>query len=637
MRKVYPDQAKPIVTGIYLTGMCLVVSSLRWNNGKQPGRHAVSLKAPIITTVFILMCVSAHTGHTQPGADSYWTLEQATETLQKTRRVYLDPDLSALTAGERAAVASLLGAGEILHRLYEDSMHPQALVAKDILQLAQGDEQHLQALAELYYLFEGPIASTLDNQRLPFMPVIDEQPGKNVYPDGMTREKMDPILAARPDLTKNLLDLRTVVRTNSKENLERDLARLAKYPMLDQLHPGLRYRLMMLSSGRDDAPIYALPYSVHWAPEFMQVYALLNAAAADVARDDPDFSDYLSLRARDLVSDNYEGGDAAWVRGRFKHINAQIGSYEVYGDALYGVKSFFSLSLLARDEQKSRELTAALQGLQAIQDALPLGAGRKIQPDVPVGVYNIIADFGQSRGTNTATILPNDPDHSRKYGRTILLRYNIMTDPELFSDAKQKYMAAVAPEYADDLTIDGPFYRTLWHEVGHYLGVDATSDGRDLNEALSPWGSHYEELKADLVSLFTASRLNRDGEMSDELIKSIKASGVLRVLQNNQPRTADQPYQTMQLMQMNYFLEHGLLRFDAEHARLHIDYDSYDSVVAKMLGEVLAIQAGGDGEKATAFIDRYTAWSPQLLGVLAERLRDSVQYRYHMVKYKALQ
>jgi len=211
-----------------------------------------------------------------------------------------------------------------------------------------------------------------------------------------------------------------------------------------------------------------------------------------------------------------------------------------------------------------------------------------------------------------------------------------MTNPDLFSDAKQKFGAAVAPEFVDDLTLDGPFYRTLWHEVGHYLGVDNTYDGRNLNEALSPWGSHYEELKADLVSLFTASRLSQNGSMSDELLHSVKASGVLRVLQNNQPRTADQPYQTMQLMQMNYFLEHGLIRFDEETARLHIDYDVYDTVVARMLTDVLKIQSDGDSNMAKGFIERYTVWSPQLHGKLAARMRDSAQYRYRMVKYKVL-
>ena len=158
------------------------------------------------------------------------------------------------------------------------------------------------------------------------------------------------------------------------------------------------------------------------------------------------------------------------MRGRFRHLNAQIGSYEVYGDALYGVKSFFSLSLLARDEDKSQELTAALKGLQEIQDSLPLGSGRKIQQDIPVGIYNIIADFGQSRGANTASILPNDANHTRKYGRTILLRNNIMTHPDLFNDRKELFSAAVITEQADDLSLDGPFYRTLWHEVGHNLG-----------------------------------------------------------------------------------------------------------------------------------------------------------------------
>ena len=590
----------------------------------------------LVTAVILAAPLAATTAFTQMGTDTHLDAQQAGDILEKTRQVLLDPDLSALTDGEQAAAAKLLEAGQIIHRLYEDSMHPQALAAKQSLMDMKGNEREKQYLQDLYYLFEGPIASTLDNRRLPFLPVIAEQPGKNVYPAGMTREKMDPILEARPELADDLLDLRTVVRATLKDNLERDLAMLDRYPLLDGLHPGLRERLGALLAGEDDAAVYALPYSVRWAPEIMALFSLLNGAAADVAADDPDFSAYLAIRARDLVSDNYEGGDAAWVRGRFRHLNAQVGSYEVYGDSLYGVKSFFSLSLLARDEQKSRELSAALQGLQAIQDTLPLGAGRKIQQDVPVGVYNIIADFGQSRGANTATILPNDPDHSRKYGRIILLRYNIMTNPDLFNDSKQKYAAAVAPGFVADLTLDGPFYRTLWHEVGHYLGVDATADGRNLNESLSPWGSHFEELKADLVSLYTCAHLARAGLMGDELLRSVKASGVRRVLQNNEPRVADQPYQAMQLMQMNYFLEHGLLRFEGDGARLHIDYGAYDSVVARMLKDVLQIQSDGDSEQAAAFIERYTAWQPELHEKLAARMRDTAQYRYTMVKYKAL-
>ena len=38
--------------------------------------------------------------------EGYWSLEQATEVLDKTRTVILDPDLSSLTEAEKAAVES---------------------------------------------------------------------------------------------------------------------------------------------------------------------------------------------------------------------------------------------------------------------------------------------------------------------------------------------------------------------------------------------------------------------------------------------------------------------------------------------------------------------------------------------------
>ena len=567
--------------------------------------------------------------------EGYWSLEQASEILEKTREVRLAPDLSALSEAERSAAMKLIEAGKILDGLYRDSMHAESLDALRALKQQSDVDDHTEALMSLYYLFKGPIASTLENERVAFLPVSPEEPGKNVYPLGITREPLDTMLQARPELESEILGVRTVVRESSTTNLQRDLGMLDRFPVLDSLHPGLRARLEAIRSGDDESSFYALPYSVRWAPEIMQAFSLIDAAGQDVKAEDPDLAAYLALRARDLLSDDYEGGDAAWVRGRFKNLNAQIGSYEPYGDSLYGVKSFFSLSLLVRDIERSRELSAALTSLQSFQDSLPFGAGRKVQQDIPVGVYNVVADFGQSRGANTATILPNEADHARKYGRTILLRYNIMTHPGLFEDRHQVFAAAVDPEQAGDLTIDGPFNRTLWHEVGHYLGVDQTADGRELNEALSPWGSHFEEMKADLVSLFTVAQLNNTGEMSDELFRSVQAAGVYRTLQRNQPRR-EQPYQTMQLMQMNYFLEHGLLSFDEANGWLHINYDQYDEVAENMLEEVLAIQSGGDSDIAEAFIDRYTTWTPQIHERIATRIRESTRYQYRMVRYSAL-
>ncbi|MGH9931613.1 MAG: hypothetical protein ACREA9_20595 [Pyrinomonadaceae bacterium] len=68
------------------------------------------------------------------------------------------------------------------------------------------------------------------------------------------------------------------------------------------------------------------------------------------------------------------------------------------------------------------------------------------------------------------TILPNESQLARRYGRTILLRANIMRDQSIFQATSGTLTAAVGAEQANDLTSDGNFYRTLWHEVGHYLG-----------------------------------------------------------------------------------------------------------------------------------------------------------------------
>ena len=114
-----------------------------------------------------------------------------------------------------------------------------------------------------------------------------------------------------------------------------------------------------------------------------------------------------------------------------------------------------SHSVLVRDAERTRSLQAALRGIQSIEDALPYAPHRQVRENLPVGVYNVVADFGQARGTNTASILPNETRITRKYGRTILLRYNVMTHPDLFAISQAMWTAAVAPEHAQDLGAEG--------------------------------------------------------------------------------------------------------------------------------------------------------------------------------------
>jgi hypothetical protein len=568
----------------------------------------------------------------------YWSVEQARPILEKTLRVHLSPSLETLSAQERDAVQLLLETGRIMHRLYEHSRHPQALAARDELERLHrtaNEPQRTQMLLDLYRLGRGPIITTLENERYAFLPVDPETPGKNVYPLAIEREELDQALAAKPGLRAPLLHLRHVVRRTTAANLDRDLETLERFPALSTLHPDLAADLSALQEDPKAAPFYELPYSVAFAEELMEAYRLLNEAALLLDSADPAFARFLRNRGRDLLSDDYESGDAAWVTGRFNKLNAQIGSYETYDDHLYGVKSFFSLSLLLRDHERSAELAAATGGLQDIEDALPYESTRKIREDIPVSVYKVIADFGQSRTANTATILPNESYLARQYGRTILLRGNILTHPKIFAIARASFEAAVHEDHHADLSQEANLYRILWHEVGHYLGVDRASDGRDLGAALQDASDLYEELKADLVSLFAARLLAERGVYSTERLRAVYASGVLRVLQKTRPRR-DQPYQTMQLMQWNWFLQNGAVSFDRAYGTLRIAYDRYHDAVESMLAEVLAIQGAGDRSRAESFVERYTAWDDDLHGVIASNMKAQETYRYTLVTYEAL-
>jgi len=576
----------------------------------------------------------------------YWPLEKSQPIVDKTQTIRLSADLSQLSAGERAAVAKLLEVGKIFQDIYEDQRHKQALTARRNLQnlnkIFVSPAPVDMHLFTLYRLNQGPIATTLDNKREPFLPVDPVVPGKNMYPWGVTKEELEAAFTRGTANREEVLDQRTVARRVTSENLRDDMAKLMKYPVLDTLHPGLKDRLshlvvaLMRRGSRmrvEQTDFYGVPYSVAYADQLMKAYRLLNEAADALQKDDEEFARYLRNRARDLLSDDYESGDAAWVTGHFKNLNAQIGSYETYDDELYGVKTFFAFSLLLTRQQETTALRQAMKGLQALEDSLPYSRHKKIREDIPVGVYDVIADFGQARGGNTATILPNETYLARRYGRTILLRANIMRDQNIFGSSSGTLAAALGEEGAKALTPDGNFYRTLWHEVGHYLGVDQTKDGRDLDQALQNDADALEEMKADLVSLFVAEALHKQGYYTDEQLRSVYAGGILRVLQNNKPRR-DQPYNTMQLMQWNFFLENGLLTF--ENGKLRVHYDKYHDVVGKLLKIVLDTQYEGDNAAADRFIDQYTTWREDVHGVIAKNIRDSQRYRFRLFKYAAL-
>src|SRR6202171_2970357 len=196
--------------------------------------------------VFAFAQTESRRGTSQTLPAGYWPLETSQPIIDKTQTIKLAPDLSQLSADERKAVAKLLEVGNIFQSIYEDQRHKQALSSyRDLLKVDQstGSMPATQNLLTLYRLFQGPIATTLENKREPFLPVDPVVPGKNIYPWGVKKEEIEAFLTAHPEKRDEIMNLRSVIRLANSFNAGADLAKLRKYPGLDTLHPGLRAQL----------------------------------------------------------------------------------------------------------------------------------------------------------------------------------------------------------------------------------------------------------------------------------------------------------------------------------------------------------------------------------------------------------
>jgi hypothetical protein len=537
----------------------------------------------------------------------YWGPDQARPILDKVLTTTYDADLGSLGPGERAAVRELVAAGRVIQDLAEHTQHHQALAARrrlEALHARLGRPKATADLLEMYAVFQGPIATTLDNRLLPFLPVDPWAPGRNVYPWGIAADEIQEFLRARPDRRDEILGSQTAVRRTTPAAVRRDLAVLRRHPELAALHPGLRERLSDLREAPGKQTFYAVPYSVAWPDHVLTISDRLRRAADSVAPGDPDLGVALRQRSRDLLVDDNEAGDAAWIRGSFRQLDVIAGAYESYDDDLFGVKVFFGLAILLRDPIGTAELRELLGHLQEIEDALPIDRHRSVAHDVPIGSYDVVAAFGHELGV-LAEILPNDPELIRKYGRKILLRHNYSVAEAPFERIRDRWRAAMAPVHVEELTAIGSFRQTTWHELGHYLGPDTDRSARSFDVALGEDANVFEELKSELVSAFAALWLHRAGAFSRDEARAVIAACIMAGLRPVRPLRS-QPYPTLWLMELNYFLDGGFLRIEPDG--LHIDFERAQDVIEAMLEETLAIMDHGSKRESSAYIKRWSAW-----------------------------
>lgn len=505
--------------------------------------------------------------------------------------VAIDFDVGLLGEEDRRVLERLLVAAHIMDSLFLRQVSPRN--PEWWLELAEADWPGSDAARTYFRIMFGPWDRLEENR--PFLNVGPKPPGAGHYPADLTREELEAWVEANPELREAFTGYFTVIRRKGRR-------------------------------------LEAVPYSEAYRPWLERAATALREAAAITTN--PSLRRYLETRAAAFLSNDYYESDVAWMELEGSRIEPTIGPYEVYEDALFGYKAAFEAFITVNDPAASGALAKLAARLPELEANLPMPASLRGRPrgtESPIVVADEIFAAGDAKaGVQTAAFnLPNDERvRAEKGSKKVMLR-NV---------TRAKFETVLA-SIADSVMIPAdraalafePFFTViLMHELAHGLGPGfiRQADGTEIEvgRALRDLYSPLEEAKADVVGLWALSQLGGRGVYSAEFVRSAYLSHVPNMVRSVR-FGATAAHGRANIIQFNYLLGRGALRFDPESARFRADYGRMTRAVEALAREVLTIQGEGSYEKARAFIARYGGTPPDLRAVTARLSEIPVDIR----------
>lgn len=463
--------------------------------------------------------------------------------LNRYAKVDLTTDLSKLSAKEKEMIPLLIDAAKIMDDLFwKESYGNKA----DLLDALPG--KSAQEYARINY---GPW-DRLDGNK-PFISSQEPKPyGAQFYPADLTKEEFEA--AVFPDKT----GLYSMVKRDEKGKL------------------------------------YTVPYHIYFKEEVTRASDLLNRAA--VLAEDPGLKKYLSLRAKALLTDQYQASDLAWMDMKSNTLDIVIGPIETYEDQLYGYRAAHEAYILVKDQEWSKKLVKYAALMPGLQAGIPVDAKyKKEKPGTASDLYVYDAIYyagdGNSGSKTIAINLPNDEQVQLKKGtRRLQLKNTIKAkfDQILLPISN----VLIAQDQRQYITSDAFFSNVMFHEVAHGLGIKNTINGKGtVREALKEHYSALEEGKADLLGLYMIKQLHARGEISGDMKEYIVTfmASIFRSIRFG----ASSAHGKANLLRFNLFYEQGAIQQKADKT-YEVDFAKFDQAMESMIKLILQIQGEGD-------------------------------------------
>ena len=488
--------------------------------------------------------------------------------------VRLTADLSHLSDNQKQMLVLLIEASKIMDELF----WLQAYGDKEEL-LGSIEDPAQRRFAEINY---GPWDRLAADE--PFVEGVGPKPlGAQFYPPEMTREEFESWPQPGKDGLYSLVVKQPIktVRNGVEEE-------------------SFVYRLV--------------PYSVAYGPRLSQAAGLLNRAAE--LAEDPEFANYLRIRAAALETDDFQASDMAWMDMKNNPIELVIGPIETYEDKLFGYRAAYESYVLIKDLEWSERLSRFAQYLPELQQGLPVPEEYKAEmpgSDADLNAYDVIYYAGDcNAGSKTIAInLPNDEEVQLAKGTRRLQLKNAMRakyDKILVPISEM----LIAEDQRQHITFDAFFGNTMFHEVAHGLGIKNTLDGSGtVRQALKAHSSAIEEGKADVLGLYMVQKLREKGEITEGDVMDNYVTflaGIFRSVRFG----ASSAHGRANMIRFNFFEQAGAFSRDEATGTYRVNKEAFEQAIRDLSNKILTLQGDGDYAAVDAFVAEMGGVGPAL-------------------------
>jgi hypothetical protein len=496
--------------------------------------------------------------------------------LKRYVRVRIEAEKDQLAEGDRRALAKLIEAARWVDPIYWRQRSEIGWeLAKAVKALPDFTGGELDRLLSVNF---GPWDS-LDGDS-PFWGDFELPLGGNFYPPDLGRAELNEYIERHPEERQELLEETTLVRR-------------------------LGDRLV------------AEPYEQAYTRELDEIASAMQQASRTVT--DDAFRRYLLSRAEGLRSGDLFESEKLWVGVSQSPIDVVIGPYEVYDDALRGVKLSYQAAVLVRHPLSSRVEEFERNAPELGRELPGAVAEDPVERNVRIGVFDLEYASGMlNMGSKAiAATLPNDERVRREAGTRLLLFRNVI---EAKFDSILKPLAGrlLPAEELRLVTKDAFLFQTLLHEAGHavssgFVDRGGRRTGTTIKEALGERYSTIEECRADLLGLYFLSRLVRNGAFPRALEPAAATTFVAHSVRA--VRFGDKSdHARAAAIALSALCRGGAVRRDGDHLR--IDPIEAHRTVAKLAAEVQSIANRGDYEAAGHLIDDHGTTPPEIAALL---------------------